>query len=330
MHGKGIWKIMRKSFLKHTITAVATILSIGSCMTAYGGTWRQDASGWWYQNDDGTWPANGWFTDIDGKSYYFNESGYMLSNTTTPDGKKVGADGALIQAVTGVSSNKGDLYYSGLRGVLDSIPLYPQENTGYAQLDAELNRVFSQIITADMDTHDKLKACYDYLIQNTVYRANSDWWTSYRSAYSTLTEGRGVCDDYSAAFAVMARKIGVPVYTATGSTHKSNGDFTGHTWCQLDYNGVTYIFDPQVEDVIANGRGGAIMYIRFGGTTAQLADKYRYTGIKDDFSRSYQDQESEFPYDTGEKYFNDGTGWKTASGEAVDLDIEKMLNSLFD
>jgi len=219
--------------MKLIITALATILSIGSCMTAYGGTWRQDASGWWYQNDDGTWPANGWFTDIDGKSYYFNESGYMLSNTTTPDGKKVGADGALIQAVTGVSSNKGDLYYSGLRGVLDSIPLYPQENTG-------------------------------------------------------------------------------------------------HTWCQLDYNGVTYIFDPQVEDVIANGRGGAIMYIRFGGTTAQLADKYRYTGIKDDFSRSYQDQESEFPYDTGEKYFNDGTGWKTASGEAVDLDIEKMLNSLFD
>lgn len=55
------------------------------------------------------------------------------------------------------------------------------------------------------------------------------------------------------------------------------------------------------------------MYIRFGGTTAQLSDKYRYTRIKDDFSKSYQEQEAEFPYDTGEKYFNDGTGWKAAS-----------------
>ena len=55
---------------------------------------------------------------------------------------------------------------------------------------------------------------------------------------------------------------------------------------QLDYNGTTYIFDPQVEDVIAGGRGGSIMYIRFGGTAAQLADKYRYEKIMDDFPQS--------------------------------------------
>ena len=36
----------------------------------------------------------------------------------------------------------------------------------------------------------------------------------------------------------------------------------------------------------ANSRGGAIMYIRFGGTTAQLADKYRFESIMDDFSKA--------------------------------------------
>lgn len=84
----------------------------------------------------------------------------------------------------------------------------------------------------------------------------------------------------------------------------------------------------EVEDVIANGRGRAIMYICFGGTTAQLADKYRYIRIKDDFSKSYQ--EAEFPYDIGEKYFNDRTGWKTASGEAVNPETERLLNFLLD
>ena len=47
---------------------------------------------------------------------------------------------------------------------------------------------------------------------------------------------------------------------------------------------MTYIFDPQVDDNIAKSRGGAIMYIRFGGTTAQLADKYIFSKVYDDFS----------------------------------------------
>ncbi|MCI9185609.1 MAG: hypothetical protein HFG61_12265 [Lachnospiraceae bacterium] len=274
----------KKKSYKVTAAMVAFFLSAGLSTTVYGGEWKRDNVGWWYQNNDGTWQANGWFTDVDGKSYYFNESGYMLANTTTPDGQKVGGDGALIPGVRSLPSNKGDLYYRGLRQVLDSMILYPQASTGYSDLDALLDQVFSQIITADMDTHDKLKACYDYLIAHTEYGVNSYWGDSYHSAYGVLTEKLGVCDDYSAAFAVMARKIGVPVYTVSGSTHKSNGEFTGHTWCHLDYNGVTYVFDPQVEDVIANGRGGSIMYIRFGGTTAQLADKYRFGWVADDFS----------------------------------------------
>jgi hypothetical protein len=59
--------------------------------------WKQDTNGWWYQNDNGGYPVNCW-QDINGKQYYFNESGYILTNTTTPDGKQVGADGAMMQA----------------------------------------------------------------------------------------------------------------------------------------------------------------------------------------------------------------------------------------
>lgn len=270
--------------IKAKALVISAALSAGCCMASYGGQWMHDANGWVYQNDDGSFQTNGWFTDVDGKMYYFNESGYMLSNTTTPDGQRVGPDGVFMQPVFSLPSNKGDVYYRGLRRVVDSIPLYPQETTGRPELDELLNQIFAQIITPDMDTHDKLKACYDYLIVHTDYAQNSAFGGSYNRAYALLTEGVGVCDDYSAAFAVMARKIGVPMYTAMGSTHRSGGGFTGHAWCQLDWGGVTYIFDPQVEDNIAKGRGGAIMYIRFGGTTAQLADKYIFEGVYDDFS----------------------------------------------
>jgi hypothetical protein len=57
--------------------------------------WKSDAVGWWYSNGDGTYPVNEW-KEIDGKRYFFGEDGYMLHDTTTPDGRKVGSDGVLI------------------------------------------------------------------------------------------------------------------------------------------------------------------------------------------------------------------------------------------
>lgn len=303
--------------IKAKLLLICAVCIAAGSMPVYA-QWMQDATGWVYQNDDGSFQNNGWFTDVDGKSYYFNVNGYMLVNTATPDGKRVGADGALIQPVMSLPSNKGNLYYQGLRQVLDSIPLYPQETTGYPELDAELNRVFAQIITPDMDTHDKLKACYDYLIVHTDYALNGYMGGSYNMAYGTLITGLGVCDDYAAAFAVMARKIGVPVYTVGGSTHTTNGGFTGHGWCQLDVNGVTYIFDPQVDDAIAGRRGGAIMYIRFGGTTAQLADKYQFSRIVDDFSAPVEDHSSDKKTSSGSN-----------SGHMTEEELREFLRELF-
>jgi hypothetical protein len=67
----------------------------GSAQTVIEG-WKQDGNGWWYQNADGSYPVNQW-KEIDGKQYYFGGDGYMLHDTTSPDGYKVGSDGAWIQ-----------------------------------------------------------------------------------------------------------------------------------------------------------------------------------------------------------------------------------------
>ncbi len=69
-------------------------------ITAFAGSWQSDANGWWL-NDDGSYPANAWMW-LDGNNdgiaecYYFNDNGYILSNTTTPDGKIVDAEGKWI------------------------------------------------------------------------------------------------------------------------------------------------------------------------------------------------------------------------------------------
>lgn len=84
---------------KLAVLAMATGLSVLSCIPAFAGQWKQDNIGWWYQEDNGSYPVSTWKW-IDGNGdgvaecYYFNASGYMISNTSTPDSYSVNNDGA--------------------------------------------------------------------------------------------------------------------------------------------------------------------------------------------------------------------------------------------
>lgn len=88
--------------LKKTILATVAI-SMAMSSTVFAGTWRTGAepnqNKKWYDFDNGSYAANGWQW-IDGDNngvaecYYFDAEGWMLANTTTPDGYQVNADGA--------------------------------------------------------------------------------------------------------------------------------------------------------------------------------------------------------------------------------------------
>ena len=89
---------MKKKML---VGILSTALAMSMSMTAFAGQWQSDTNGWWWQNDNGSYPANTWQW-IDGnndgtaESYYFNEQGYCLMNTTTPDGYTVNPAGAWV------------------------------------------------------------------------------------------------------------------------------------------------------------------------------------------------------------------------------------------
>ena len=98
---------MKKNIVK--VLTLATLLSAFYSLTSFAGEWKSDNNGWWYQNDDGSYPKNTWQW-IDGnkdgisESYYFNETGYLLTNTTK-DGCTVNGDGAWT--VNGVVQTQG-------------------------------------------------------------------------------------------------------------------------------------------------------------------------------------------------------------------------------
>jgi len=90
---------MRKYGMK--IAAAAAVFCMAMPFAAFAGTWKSDANGMWYQFDDGSYPKGRWAwidTDNDGmaESFYFDENGYVLRNTTTPDGYQVNRIGAWV------------------------------------------------------------------------------------------------------------------------------------------------------------------------------------------------------------------------------------------
>ena len=94
--------------------ALSAVLALSLSVPAFAGAWKNDGIGWWYQKDDGSYPANQWFQES-GDWYFFNYLGYrvdnawigfyylgkdgkMLHDTVTPDGHRVGPDGKWLNA----------------------------------------------------------------------------------------------------------------------------------------------------------------------------------------------------------------------------------------
>lgn len=67
-------------------------ISLSISLISYAGTWQQDQNGWKYRNENGDY-AKGWILD-NNNYYYLGNDGYMLSNTTSPDGYTLLGDGA--------------------------------------------------------------------------------------------------------------------------------------------------------------------------------------------------------------------------------------------
>ena len=72
---------------------IATATMASQAMPTFAAEWKQNEIGYWYQEDNGSYPTNSWKW-INGRCYYFDSNGYMLASTTTPDGYTVDASGA--------------------------------------------------------------------------------------------------------------------------------------------------------------------------------------------------------------------------------------------
>ena len=92
---------MRRGMKKVLATMTTAVgMTVLATFPTFAGQWQQDDGGWWWQNEDGSYPVNQWAWvdgnhDGEAENYYFNENGYLLTNTET-QGMQVNETGARV------------------------------------------------------------------------------------------------------------------------------------------------------------------------------------------------------------------------------------------
>lgn len=156
--------------MKKAITIViATATMASQAMTAMAAEWKQNEIGYWYQEDNGSYPTNSWKW-INGRCYYFDSNGYMLANTTTPDGYTVDATGAWT--VNGVVQTQSTEQTSGTVHHNENYdPAHPLANMidkWNLRLTPESNALNTNYIT-NPNVHAMLTGQMEYYVEPTGY-----------------------------------------------------------------------------------------------------------------------------------------------------------------
>lgn len=113
---KKLWRtgtMRRRNWITMALTAG---LMLAASFSSFAGEWDRDDVGWFYKNTDGSYLSSGWYW-VDGRSYYFNDQGYCLTSTTTPDGYKVDESGAWVQDGI-VQTRETEAAVSGMRVII--------------------------------------------------------------------------------------------------------------------------------------------------------------------------------------------------------------------
>ncbi|WP_049962188.1 hypothetical protein [Oribacterium sp. FC2011] len=94
------------------ILFITFVISVMASFIANAGAWKKDNHGWRYDYGNGTYPVSCWeWLDVDSdyvaECYYFNDKGYLVTSSVTPDGSVVDRNGAWISSTHSDYPNDG-------------------------------------------------------------------------------------------------------------------------------------------------------------------------------------------------------------------------------
>lgn len=220
----------------------SVLMSMGS-LAAYSDSgpgvasrWKQDERGWWYQNLDGSYPADQW-QQINRKWYYFDAEGYMKENCwIETDGKyyRLGSDGAMLSSQE--IEVDGKIYTLNESGEVTNGN--PQEMS-----EAELavyslaQGIVSRITNDSMSKPDKAAAIYRWVRGNMTYTSNGPIGDPVEGAMYGFRRHSGCCYEYYAMSHYLLLAAGMPNIEVVRASDNH------HYWNLVDVDGTWYHFD---------------------------------------------------------------------------------------
>lgn len=259
---------------------VAATISMAMTSTSFA-AWKngtgENQDKWLYDNGNGAYVHNSWQW-IDGNNdgvaecYYFDENGWLLTNTTTPDGYTVNEAGAWVMNgsiqtssvnVSAASISENDFIVSGNNSVTrnnaDCSIITNWKRTGY-DTDPMPYHVFvtgdslttARGIALGAQKKDVLEKYGNIASQS--YNTGSDKWLQFMLASanveaSTISQAASVLDYFTNPYGIkfyfnaQEQLIGVVYYRdAVAENHEISTNYAGgYEYC----GGASYLYDEQ-------------------------------------------------------------------------------------
>jgi transglutaminase/protease-like cytokinesis protein 3 len=127
-------------------------------------------------------------------------------------------------------------------------------------------QTLNQILTPDMNDHQKEKAIHDWIVTHVAY----DKRLVSHSAYDGLINGQTVCQGYALLTYEMMKQAGIPVKIVEGT---SRG--IAHTWNLVRIGGKWYHLDTTWDDPVPDV-AGRVVYNYYNLTDSELRTDHRW------------------------------------------------------
>ena len=141
------------------------------------------------------------------------------------------------------------------------------------QINKQVDKIYNEIITDNMDAYTKILTIHDYIINNTKYdvERNNQGESKYHSyiAYGPLIEGYATCNGYTDAMALFLEKMNIPNFKVA-MTPEENSNTEGHVWNAVYLNDHWVHLDLTWDDPVSSDGTDYLQHKYFLITTEQL------------------------------------------------------------
>ena len=129
-------------------------------------------------------------------------------------------------------------------------------NGGATLWDTQTEELADEICAGCETDEDKVKAIYQWIIQNFEYDYDYYAFIQYFDIRQTLHTRKGVCYDFSNLFAALCRSQNIPCYVVDGKPYDHS--LAAHTWNRVYYDGTWW--DADVTNDITASKNSETLY----------------------------------------------------------------------